>query len=136
MMTSRTSRVLSRMCACWTYELSVCCCGCSLRFGVLSMAVLLLVNASLAFAGEAALYSGLLTSIAAQAEGRYLPPGTHISDYNSAIHGGLITVGVYTLVESIAGFVAATRRSTCAATLLTVQVRRGMGRLSGGAAHT
>ena len=44
-------------------------CGCmSLRGGILVIAVLSLVNASLAFAGEAALYAGLLSAIGEQAE--------------------------------------------------------------------
>jgi hypothetical protein len=34
-----------------------------------------LVNAVLAFAGEAALFSGMLTAVATQAEGALLPPG-------------------------------------------------------------
>ena len=91
-------------------ELSTAC-GCmSLRAGVLLIAILFLVNASLAFAGEAALYVGLLTAIGEQAsvrargwvmpfavrcgaaylsrptplfvQGTVLPPGTKINGYS------------------------------------------------------
>jgi hypothetical protein len=56
------------------------------------LGILVTVNASLAFASEAALYSGLLASVASQAEGSYLPPGTKIDD--PRIQGMLIGLGV------------------------------------------
>ncbi len=113
----------SRLCSSCSFEVKSFCCGCKLSLGVYFISIFALVNASLAFAGEAALYAGLATAIAEQAEGRYLPPGTKITD--SSVQGGLIAVGLYMLVMCVAGFIAACRRAVWASTLLYVQVRRG-----------
>jgi hypothetical protein len=100
---------------CSQFNLSVTtfCCGCELKSGVLLIAIFSLVNAALAFSGEAALYSGLATALAARVGGGYLPPGTKIDDIQ--IQGGLVFIGLYLLVSSICAFVASLRRNVTAA---------------------
>ena len=73
-------------------EATTFCCGCSLRSGILFFSSLLLINSILAFAGEAALFSGMMTATAQQAGGQLLPPGTVIDDVR--IQGGLIFLGL------------------------------------------
>jgi hypothetical protein len=73
-------------------ETSTFCCGCSLRSGVLFFSSILIINAILAFAGEAALFSGMLTATVSQAEKAVLPPGTKFSDVR--IQGGVVFLGV------------------------------------------
>ena len=73
-------------------ETSTFCCGCSLRSGVLFFSTLLLVNSILAFAGEAALFSGMMTATAQQEGCKLLPPGTVIDDVR--IQGGLVFLGL------------------------------------------
>ena len=76
-------------------ETSTFCCGCSLRSGVLFFSTLLMINSVLAFAGEAALFSGMMTATAQTMGGRMLPPGTMIDD--ARIQGGLIFLGLCAL---------------------------------------
>lgn len=107
-------------CASFTVDVSSFCCGCSLASGVLVIAIFCLVNASLAFAGEAALYSGLASALADQAGGAYLAPGTKINDVK--VQAGLVFVGLYLLISSIAAFIAAVRRNVIAA-LITFAIQ-------------
>jgi hypothetical protein len=99
-------------------EVATFCCGCSLKAGVLFYAIVLLINACLGLAGEAAVWGGLLNAVAATAEGEYLPPGTKITDVR--IQGALIFLGLYSLATSAAGFFAALHRNRCASTVLYV----------------
>lgn len=98
---------LRRMYAQTDLRVATFCCGCSLRAGVLLVAALDFINAVLSFSGEAALYSPLLVTISAQTSG-YLPPGVAVDD--PRIKAGLVAVGLYMLLASVIGFLAATRR--------------------------
>jgi hypothetical protein len=109
---------LGRACSSFACRVDRFCC-CSLKTGVLLLSCLSFVNACLAFAGEAALYLGMLTAVTSQAEGAYLPPGTKIEE-SLPIQGSIIALGLYALVSSILGFVAALRQNYCAATALYV----------------
>jgi len=104
----------------WSCQVAQCLC-CSLRAGVIAMSVLALVNASLAFAGEAALFSGMLTAVAEKAAGTYLPAGTKLPS-DQAAQGGLIFLGLYSLLTSIFGFIAAARRTVWAASAFWVMM--------------
>ena len=111
--TTSSLRAPPRCASSFTIDVSTFCCGCSLSSGVLVIALFSLVNACLALAGEAALYSGLASALADRAGGAYLAPGTKITDVK--IQAGLTFVGLYLLVSSIAAFIAALRRSVVAA---------------------
>ena len=105
-------------CSQFQFQVSTFCCGCELKSGVLLIAIFSLINACLAFAGEAALYAGLATALAARAGNGYLPPGTKIDDLQ--IQAGLTFVGLYLLVSCICAFVAALRRDVTAALITFV----------------
>lgn len=81
------------------------------------MSILAFVNACLAFAGEAALFSGMLSAVAEKAAGTYLPAGTKLPDSSDkTAHGGLIFLGLYALIVFILGMIAAVKRTVWAAT--------------------
>jgi len=104
-----------RRCAC-SLDLERFCC-CSLEVGVFATTLLLFVNSCLAFAGEAALYLGLLSAVAAQVTGTELKPGEPLS---RGVHGVLIGLGLYALLGAGFGAAALWRRSVPAATGLFV----------------
>jgi hypothetical protein len=81
---------------------------------VLFLSLVLLINASLAFAGEALLVFDLSSAVVSNIEGGYLPPGTKLE--GTRVHGGLIVAGVYSLLSSLTGFYAGCRSSLRAAT--------------------
>ena len=90
------------------------CLCCSLKAGVLFLASLLFINASLAFAGEAMLAFDLASAVVSTLAGGFLSPGTKVE--GSGVHGGLIVAGVYSLLSSLAGFWAVCKSSLRAAT--------------------
>jgi len=94
---------LTRAVSAMTCEVDKFCC-CSLRAGVLFVSSFFLVNACLAFAGEAALFLGLLSSLSGG-----LPPGTKLDD--PRIHGAVIVIGLWSLAGAICGFLASLRKS-------------------------
>lgn len=104
------------------------CCSCrvvqclcfSVNAGVLTLAALNFVNACLAFAGEAALVFDLGGAVVTSISGTFLPPGTKLE--GNTVHGGLIVVGVYSLLSSLVGFWAVCRRSLRAASLFFLSV--------------
>jgi hypothetical protein len=104
-----------RRCAC-SLDLDRFCC-CSLEVGVFATTLLLFVNSCLAFAGEAALYLGLLSAVASQITGSELKPGEPLS---RGVHGVLIGLGLYALLGAGFGAAALWRRSVPAATGLFV----------------
>ena len=104
----------------FTCQVTQCLC-CSLRMGVIIMSVLALTNASLAFAGEAALFSGMASSVAEKAAGTYLPAGTKLPS-DPAAQGGLIFLGLYSLATFVFGIVAAVKRRVWAATAFWVMM--------------
>lgn len=73
------------------------------------MSVLAFVNACLAFAGEAALFAGMLSAVAERAAGTYLPAGTTISSSDKTVHGGLVFLGLYSLCIFLFGCVCGQR---------------------------
>lgn len=110
---SSTAALLGVSRACCSCRVVQCLC-CSIPAGVLFLSIVLLVNACLAFAGEALIAFDLSSAVVSTLEGRYLPPGTKLA--GTSVHGGLIVAGVYTLLSSFAGFFAVCRRSLRAAT--------------------
>jgi len=50
-------------------QVTACLC-CSLRSGIVFLSILALINSIFAFAGEAALFSGLLNAVSLQAAGK------------------------------------------------------------------
>lgn len=115
------SAVVGRMGRLCTCQVAQCLC-CSLRAGIITMSALMFINACFAFAGEAALLGGMLSAVSEQAAGQYLPAGTRLDPGNKAVHGGLIFLGLYALLISIFGTVAAVRRRVWAATAFLVMM--------------
>lgn len=108
-------------CAAVSFELSSCCFCVSLRAAVFVFSWVHLINACLAFAGEAALFFGLGTITLDQSAGVYLPPGTKATD--PKIQGFLIFLGLYYLVSAVAGLDSVVRRNLCSASIMYCQVR-------------
>ena len=106
------SSSLRARCAAVSFELNSCCFCVSLREAVFILSWLHLVNACLAFAGEAALFFGLGTITLDQSAGVYLPPGTKATD--PKIQGFLIFLGLCYLVSALRGWTASCA-ATCAA---------------------
>lgn len=107
------SRAADAVRQCLGCRVQQCCC-CSLRFGIIFISIVLLVNACLCFAGEAVLFFDLAAAITSQLEGKFLEPGKKLSE-DGRVHGGIIFVGLYTFFNAFIGFFAAARRSYRAA---------------------
>lgn len=88
--------------------LSTFCFFASIETGIATTTLFLFINACLAFAGEAALYFGLLSAIAFQITGHSIPPDTSLS---RGLHQLLISIGAYALLGAIFGFFALIKRN-------------------------
>ena len=113
---SDTNNTMARLFSCYVTQ----CLCCSLRSGIVVLSVLALVNAGLAFAGEAALFSGLLSAVSLQSAGKFLPAGTPLDPHDKTLHGGLIFLGLYSLTLGTLGLLASIGRKLWAATLFLV----------------
>jgi hypothetical protein len=80
----------------------------SIETGIATTTLFLFINACLAFAGEAALYFGLLSAISLQVTGNPIPSGTALS---KGLHQLLIGLGAYALLGAIFGFFALLKRN-------------------------
>ena len=80
----------------------------SIETGIATTTLFLFINACLAFAGEAALYFGLLSAISFQITGHSIPPGTSLS---RGLHQLLISLGAYALLGALFGFFALIKRN-------------------------
>lgn len=88
--------------------LSTFCFFASIETGIATTTLFLFINACLAFAGEAALYFGLLSAIAFQISGQSIPQGTSLS---RGLHQLLISLGAYALLGALFGFFALIKRN-------------------------
>lgn len=80
----------------------------SIETGIATTTLFLFINACLAFAGEAALYFGLLSAISLQVTGHAITSGTALS---KGLHQLLIGIGAYALLGAIFGFFALLKRN-------------------------
>jgi hypothetical protein len=80
----------------------------SIETGIATTTLFLFINACLAFAGEAALYFGLLSAVSLQVTGHSIPSGTALS---KGLHQLLIGLGAYALLGAIFGFFALLKRN-------------------------
>ena len=87
---------------------------------MLFLSLAMLVNGSLALAGEALIVFDLSAAIVAALEQSFLPPGTTLTTEGARVHGALITAGLYSLLSSFVGLWAVCRRSLRAATIFFV----------------
>lgn len=80
------------------------------------MSIGMLVNASMAFAGEVVIYFDMSSVVSTRIAGTYIAPGEKLGE-DAKVHGALIFTGLYSLFNSLFGFYAALRRSFRAATV-------------------